>query len=229
MRPATLLGPRAAFTLIELLVVVAIIAIIFASAWPMHKGVKVRASGVQCMSNLRQIGLELIMYAQDNKDLFPWQVSTNRGETEELIQGGIAADHFAKLAPYRLPTQVFICPTDKERHVGATNYIGFSDSNLSYFVSLRAALVPFPTNVFNLILSGDRHLAWNNQPLKVGIFSATNSAAMSWTKELHWAKNQPETMGVLAFADGHCETVKAPKLPATFQRQNLTTSRLVLP
>lgn len=229
MNPAATTRAKEAFTLIELLVVVVIVVVLLITAMPTHKGAKVsKADLVQCMSNLRQIGLGLIMYAKDNKDLFPWQVSTNQRGTEELIQSGIAADHFVKLAPYLLATRVFVCPTDKDRQVGATNYFGFSNSNLSYFVSLNAALVPTPTNGFNLILSGDRHLAQNNKPVNPGLFSATNSAALSWTKELHWAKDQTETLGVMAFADGHCEAVKVKKLPATVQRQNLAT-RLVLP
>jgi prepilin-type N-terminal cleavage/methylation domain-containing protein len=229
MNPAATTEAKQAFTLIELLVVVVIVVVLLITAMPTHKGAKVsKANAVQCMSNLRQIGLGLIMYAQDHKDLFPWQVSTNQGGTEELISNGVAADHFAKLAPYLLATRVLVCPTDKERQVGATNYFGFSNSNLSYFTSLDVKLAPAATNIFALILSGDRHLARNNQPLNSGLFSATNSAALSWTKELHWAKNQAETLGVMAFADGHCEAVKSTKLPATFQRQNLAT-RLVIP
>ncbi len=221
---------RQAFTLIELLVVIVIVGVLLITAMPTHKGAKVsKANAVQCMSNLRQIGLGLIMYAQDHKDLFPWQVSTNQGGTEELISSGVAADHFAKLAPYRLATRVLVCPTDKERQVGATNYFGFSNSNLSYFASLDVKLAPAATNIFALILSGDRHLAQKNNPVNPGLFSVTNSAALSWTKELHWAKNQNETLGVMAFADGHGEAVKAKKLPATFQRQNLAAARLVMP
>ena len=216
-----------AFTLIEMLVVVVIVVILLITAMPTHKGAKVKTSQAQCIDNLRQIGLGWNMYLGDHKDLFPWQVSTNQGGTEELISNGVVADHFAKLAPYQLGTRIFVCPEDKTRHAAATNSVGFSNTNLSYFAALNAALT-VTSSPATLLLAGDRHLAFNHQPVKPGLFSLTNPAALSWTKELHWAKNQAETLGVMAFADGHCEAVKSTKLPATFQRQNPAT-RLVIP
>jgi len=224
MNPAATTKAKQAFTLIELIVAVVIVVVLLITAMPTHKGAKVKTSQVQCLSNLHQIGLGFIMYMSDHKDLFPWQVSTNKGGTEELIANGVAANHFAKLESYRLGTSIFVCPGDKTRQAAATNSVGFSNTNLSYF----AALLSSATNPY-AILAGDRHLAFNIQPVKPGLFSVTNNAAMSWTKELHWVKNQTETLGVMAFADGHCEAVKAKKLPATFQRQNLAATRLLIP
>lgn len=72
-----------AFTLIELLVVIAIIAILAAILFPVFAQAKSAAKKTQCLSNIKQLNLGLIMYAGDNDDFYMKRVNgTNTAGVE---------------------------------------------------------------------------------------------------------------------------------------------------
>src|SRR5205809_4233116 len=62
---------RRAFTLIELLVVIAIIAILAAILFPVFSRARENARRASCQSNLKQIGLGFLQYAQDYDERLP--------------------------------------------------------------------------------------------------------------------------------------------------------------
>lgn len=63
---------RRGFTLIELLVVIAIIAILAAILFPVFAQAREAARKASCTSNMKQVGLGILMYVQDYDETFPW-------------------------------------------------------------------------------------------------------------------------------------------------------------
>jgi len=225
MKRATPGTTHKAFTLIELLVVVAILGIGLAVYLPMiDRGCRLPMGG--CMNNLRQTGLGLLMYASDHADQFPWEISTNSSVMSEVVESYPAYAFFLALTNYALPPSKFVCPSDEFR-TAATNYSTFNNSNLSYFAALSATMTS-GTNVWRLILAGDRHLSVDGQPLKPGLHTLGANPTPAWTDELHKPENKL-TSGSLLFADGHVQFTPAKDLARISKDQPVATTRLVIP
>ena len=96
---------RTGFTLIELLVVIAIIAILAAILFPVFARAREKARQTSCLSNMKQIGLATLMYAQDYDETMP-PYEVQHGSS--LARASSAYD---TIYPYVNNEQVFICPS----------------------------------------------------------------------------------------------------------------------
>jgi len=98
-----------AFTLIELLVVIAIISILASMLFPVFARAREQARKSACMSNLKQIGLGVMMYVQDYDETYP--ITYLAVPAADQMSGYTASYWFNVLQPYTKNRQVWYCPT----------------------------------------------------------------------------------------------------------------------
>ena len=209
-----ILKQNKAFTLIELLVVIAIIAILAALLLPALAAAKRKAQRINCVSNLKQVGIAFRLWEGDNGDRYPMNVSTAYNGAQEKIYsaaGSAVAGYgltnvFVVMSNELSTPKILVCPSDSTRQY-QTNFamLNNNTANLSYFICGDAAET-YP----QMILDGDRN---------IGTATAQNSPAtmtnniLAATTTFHWmggwwawtASDMHLRVGNLGMADGSAQ------------------------
>jgi len=192
-------GWSGAFTLIELLVVIAIIAILAAMLLPALQKAREKARQVACLSQLKQIGLGALMYAQDWRDFLPVGVGYHSytwwwwGDNNENGYSAFAAYVRGKGADR---AGILSCPSARGIGRGYSPGLSYAQNNDARGQNLSQILIP---SYFILFADSDFY--------RVDIYGLKDRIG-------NWHSGNFNAV----FADGHAELVNRNKFLANYRK-----------
>lgn len=208
---------RSGLTLPELLLVIVILAVLIVSIIPATSSRTMRAPRITCVNNLKQVGLSMRLWAEDNDGKFPNQVSTNDGGLMEIADSAKAFRHFQLLSNELGTPKILVCPTDEKRGA-ATNFKSLANKNVSFFFGVDA----IQTNA-NMLIAGDRNITNGFPPIRSLITLRTNQM-VEFTKEMH------KRQGNVGLSDSSVYQVSSARLRSEIiPNTGIETNRIKLP
>ncbi|MEN6403201.1 MAG: DUF1559 domain-containing protein [Armatimonadia bacterium] len=180
---------RRGFTLIELLVVIAIIAILAAILFPVFAKAREKARQSSCLSNIKQICLATMQYAQDYDETLPFYGGSPRVNVQSRIQ------------PYLKNLQIWVCPS------ASAVYGIYWDGNPGWPPTIFGPQGSYGWS--NRVINGVR-LGQLQTPSETGMWSdavITTSGAFTilWENNYYRTAAPHNDGGNMGFCDGHAK------------------------
>jgi prepilin-type N-terminal cleavage/methylation domain-containing protein/prepilin-type processing-associated H-X9-DG protein len=222
------------FTLIELLVVIAIIAILAAILFPVFAKAREKARTASCQSNLKQLALGVLMYAQDYDEKLPvgWWAFYPGCPGGTWCSWGYSHSQMwhTRIYPYVKNAQVFSCPSsgysayldcnapDGSGACGLFNvdyvynpYLGFNCCGGAIGFSSGYGGFPTPIGAISapaqtiMISDADTNRLYSYSPAYVIANNPTRQSPSWMTEGINYRHNDGANH---AFADGHVKWLK---------------------
>ncbi|BCM91321.1 hypothetical protein IAD21_03191 [Abditibacteriota bacterium] len=192
------------FTLIELLVVIAIIAILAAILFPVFARARENARRSTCQSNMKQIGLGFIQYAQDYDSTYP--LAWASGVPTDINAGGQKYWPYA-LQPYLKSNQIFKCPSDSVAQMASSYLIN------SYIGNRNDASIDSPS-LLVMAMEGSQGGSATKDPANATTGYGLNDdyTVAGFAARVSNASTLPRHLNtsVILYADGHVKSKNIP-------------------
>lgn len=158
------------------------------------------------------------MWAGDNFNKFPMEVSVTNGGAMELVSAGNITALFQVMSNELSTPHILLCPKDVEHIRVDTFNINFTAKNISYFVGVDAS-----TRYPQSLLSGDDNLQFSGNLIKPGLRLISSNVFYTWNTNRH------NMSGNILLADGSVQLLNNSQLTNQICQTNFTTIRIGIP
>ncbi len=205
-----------AFKLLELIVVLAVIVVLAGLILPALALARYKAKRIQCVNNLKLVGIGLRVFADDHSNAYPAKLAASLGGAQEFVGPGEVFRHFLTISNTVTAPKTLICPADNRR--SAKLLSDLKDGNISYFISLDAKI-----DQTRILLTGDRNLILDGTPVNPGLLVLRTNFAVGFSRLLHRGS------GNVVLGDGSAWYAPGKSFEEHLKQEPKETSRVLIP
>ena len=207
-------------TLIEALIVVTVLTMLVEVFLLIPRGPysNSRPQRIQCVNNLRQVGLSFRQWTPYSKDAYPMNVSVTNGGAMEWARQGIAWPVFQVMSNELNTPKILVCPADKKRTSANAFNGNLANSNLSYFVGMDA-----DETQPQMFLTGDADLGIGAARFRSGIVNLETNRLVNFSEDRHGKQ------GNVGLADGSVQGFSTTRLRDALANTGDSTNRIIIP